>query len=183
MQDFIATYGLWLLIALAIIAVVAFLLRGKGEKNSGGVSMPSITAESAPPTAAPAAAPVPAPQPMAKTPKAAAPASGAPDNLLQIKGIGPKVNGILIGLGFTRFEQIAAWTDADLAEIDKHLGNFAGRPTRDQWMDQAGYLAKGDVTGFEAKYGKLDREKERAEHMALAGIAPVNTSEPEPANA
>lgn len=146
MQDFIATYGLWLLIALAVIAVLAFLLRGKAEKKGiDAPSAPTITtkpAEPAPPPPAPVAQPAAAP-------------TGEPDNLLQIKGIGPKVNGILIGLGFTRFEQIAAWSDADLAEIDKHLGNFAGRPTRDQWMDQAAYLAKGDIAGFEAKYGKL----------------------------
>jgi predicted flap endonuclease-1-like 5' DNA nuclease len=156
MQDFIATYGLWLLIALAIIAVLAFLLRGKGEKKGiDAPSAPIITAqpaEPAPPPAVPVAEP--APPPAIEVPAAVAPA-GEPDNLLQIKGIGPKVNGILKGLGFTRFEQIAAWTAADLAEIDKHLGNFAGRPTRDQWMDQAAYLAKGDVAGFEAKYGKL----------------------------
>ncbi len=156
MQDFIATYGLWLLIALAVIAVLAFLLRGKDEKKGiDAPSAPTITtksAEPAPPPAAPVAEP--APPPVIEVPKAAAP-SGEPDNLLQIKGIGPKVNGILNSLGFTRFEQIAAWSDADLAEIDKHLGNFAGRPMRDQWMDQAAYLAKGDITGFEAKYGKL----------------------------
>ena len=156
MQDFIATYGLWLLIALAIVAVLAFLFKGKDEtKASDAPSAPTITTKSvepAPPPAVPVAEPAP---PLAiELPKAAAPA-GKPDNLLQIKGIGPKVNGILIELGFTRFEQIAAWSNADLAEIDKHLGNFAGRPTRDQWMDQAAYLAKGDIAGFEAKYGKL----------------------------
>jgi len=26
---------------------------------------------------------------------------------------------------------------------------------RDQWIDQAKYLAAGDVAGFEAKYGKI----------------------------
>src|SRR3546814_4819271 len=48
-----------------------------------------------------------------------APASGAPDNLLQLKGVGPKVNAVLNGLGVTRFDQIAAWTDADIAAMDK----------------------------------------------------------------
>src|SRR3546814_16955245 len=33
-----------------------------------------------------------------------APASGAPDNLLQLKGVGPKVNAVLNGLGVPRFE-------------------------------------------------------------------------------
>ena len=156
MQDFIANYGLWLLIALAVVAVLAFLFRGKGEaKGVDAPSAPAVKTVDAQPAPPPAPAAEPAVPPVTAAPKAAASATGTPDNLLQIKGIGPKVNGILIGLGFTRFEQIAAWSDADLAEIDKHLGNFAGRPTRDQWMDQAAYLAKGDIAGFEAKYGKL----------------------------
>src|SRR3546814_5572550 len=66
-----------------------------------------------------------------------APASGAPDNLLQLKGVGPKVNAMLNGLGVTRFDRIAAWTDADIAAMDKRLGNFSGRITRDHWVDQA----------------------------------------------
>src|SRR3546814_8664660 len=41
--------------------------------------------------------------------------------------IWPKVNAMLNGLGVTRFDQIAAWTDADIAAMDKRLGNFSGR--------------------------------------------------------
>ena len=72
-----------------------------------------------------------------------------------MKGVGPKLNQLLIELGVTRYEQIANWTDADLTAIDAKLGNFKGRPVRDQWIDQARYLAAGDFAGFEAKYGKL----------------------------
>ena len=61
----------------------------------------------------------------------------------------------MIGEGITRFAQIAAWKKADLAAIDEKLGNFAGRPARDNGIDQAKLLAKGDTAGFEAKYGKL----------------------------
>src|SRR5687767_6660337 len=83
MQDFIATYGLWLLIALAIVAVLAFLFKGKDEtKASDAPSAPTITTKSvepAPPPAVPVAEPAP---PLAiELPKAAAPA-GKPDNLL-----------------------------------------------------------------------------------------------------
>ncbi len=62
---------------------------------------------------------------------------------------------MLIELGVSRYAQIAAWTDSDIAAIDARLGNFKGRPVRDQWVDQAKYLAAGDTAGFEAKYGKL----------------------------
>ena len=159
MQDFIATYGLWILIILALVAIVAFLVRGKSRDKSIAASPSPVVSPREVPVAEPVPAPSPAVQPAAVT-EAEAPApstpvaAGEPDNLLKIKGIGPKVNGILNGLGITRFEQIAAWTPADIARIDGHLGNFAGRAVRDQWVDQAGYLARGDIAGFEAKYGK-----------------------------
>ena len=47
---------------------------------------------------------------------------------------------------------------ADIAEIDSKLGNFAGRITRDNWVDQAKLLASGDIAGFEKKYGALGSE-------------------------
>lgn len=87
-------------------------------------------------------------------------AAGNPDNLLQIKGIGPKLNTLLTGLGITRFDQIAAWGAAEIDKVDDHLGTFKSRIGRDNWVEQAGFLAKGDVAGFEAKYGKLDSENQ-----------------------
>ena len=77
------------------------------------------------------------------------------DDLLKLKGVGPKLNMLLLELGVTRYAQIADWTDSDIAAIDAKLGNFKGRPVRDQWVDQAKYLAAGDIAGFEAKYGKI----------------------------
>ncbi len=106
-----------------------------------------------PPVAEPAAAPVEA-EPIPPSPAVTTPPD-QPDDLLKLKGVGPKLNMLLIELGVTRFAQIAAWTDADIAAIDAKLGNFRGRPVRDQWVDQAKYLAAGDISGFEAKYGKL----------------------------
>jgi predicted flap endonuclease-1-like 5' DNA nuclease len=85
-------------------------------------------------------------------------AVGDPDDLLQIKGIGPKLNTLLISLGVTRFDQIAAWGAAEIDKVDDHLGNFKNRITRDSWVEQAGLLAKGMIAEFEAKFGKLDSE-------------------------
>ncbi|SIO15429.1 Predicted 5' DNA nuclease, flap endonuclease-1-like, helix-3-turn-helix (H3TH) domain [Parasphingorhabdus marina DSM 22363] len=82
-------------------------------------------------------------------------ASGDPDNLRLIKGVGPKLNTLLNNLGITRFDQIAAWKEAEIAEVDQYLESFSGRITRDAWIDQAKYLAKDDIAGFEKKYGKL----------------------------
>lgn len=89
------------------------------------------------------------------TPAAAAPATDGGDDLRRLKGVGPKIVSLLHAEGITRYAQIAAWTDADLAAINAKLGSFAGRPTRDNWIDQARLLAAGDVAGYEAKYGKL----------------------------
>lgn len=82
-------------------------------------------------------------------------AVGDPDDLRKIKGIGPKLNTLLGELGVARYDQIAAWTSQDIAEIDPYLGTFKGRIVRDNWVEQAGFLAKGDIAGFEAKFGKL----------------------------
>lgn len=79
----------------------------------------------------------------------------AADDLMRIKGVGPKLSGLLTSLGVTSFAQIAAWNEADLDRIDSQLGSFAGRPRRDQWIEQARLLAAGDVAGFEDRFGKV----------------------------
>lgn len=99
------------------------------------------------PPSAPESAPAPEPAPNAKA-----------DNLQLLKGVGPKMVALLNGLGVTSFRQIADWTDTDVAAIDPQLGAFQGRIARDAIVDQAGYLARGDKTGFEAKYGALGGE-------------------------
>ena len=80
---------------------------------------------------------------------------GPPDDLSRMKGVGPKLVALLHGLGVTHFSQIAAWTDEDVAAIDRHLGAFTGRITRDRWIEQARRLAADDIAGFEAEFGKL----------------------------
>ncbi|WP_162558835.1 hypothetical protein [Sphingorhabdus sp. EL138] len=101
----------------------------------------------------PVATETPPPPPPGK-PKIA-PAKGDPDNLRLIKGVGPKLNSLLNNLGITRFDQIAEWKEAEIQEVDQYLESFSGRITRDSWIDQAKYLAKDDIAGFEKKYGKL----------------------------
>jgi predicted flap endonuclease-1-like 5' DNA nuclease len=85
-------------------------------------------------------------------------AVGAPDDLELIKGVGPKLNALLISLGVLRFDQIAAWNATEIAEVDQHLGNFKGRIERDSWVEQAGLLASGNTAAFEAKFGSLGSE-------------------------
>ncbi|WOK37876.1 hypothetical protein [Sphingomonas sp. C3-2] len=100
------------------------------------------------------AAPAPVAEPVAEAP---APAPSGADNLLQLKGVGPKLAALLTSLGITSFAQIAGWDDAEIDRIDSQLGNFKGRIRRDKWVEQAGFLAKGDVAEFEERFGKLDR--------------------------
>ncbi len=59
----------------------------------------------------------------------AGPREGAGDDLKKIKGVGPKLEEMLHGLGFYHFDQIAAWTAAEIAWVDSHLEGFNGRAT------------------------------------------------------
>ncbi len=101
------------------------------------------------------AAPKPKAEPKPKAAPKATAASAGPDDLSRIKGLGPKLQKLLPELGVTSFAQIAAMTDADLADLDTKLGAFAGRPAKDSWVEQAKLLAAGDTAGFEGKFGKV----------------------------
>lgn len=92
---------------------------------------------------------------MAPEPAPAPDVASTADDLSKIKGLGPKLQTLLPTLGLSTYAQIAALTDADLAVLDPKLGPFAGRPARDGWVEQAQYLAAGDVAGFEARFGKV----------------------------
>ena len=123
------------------------------------------------PAAAPAAAPAPAATPVAA--KAAEPAAkpaskasskapvekkaaaedkppvldkardGKGDDLELIWGVGPKLAKMLNGMGIFHFDQIAAWTDKQLAWVDENLEGFYGRAERDDWVGQSKKLATG----------------------------------------
>ena len=130
----------------------------KAAKPKAAAPKPAVAKDVAPKAESPKAPKAAAPKsaaPKAAAPKAAKAAKG-PDNLRLIKGLGPKLNAMLNDLGVTRFDQMAGLDAKAVAALDAKLGTFAGRITRDNFVDQAGLLAKGDVAGFEAKYGKLD---------------------------
>lgn len=82
-------------------------------------------------------------------------ASGPPDNLQMLKGVGPKLVARLNENGIIRFEQIARLTANEVAMLEDRLGPFKGRITRDRVVEQASYLARGDIEGFEARFGNL----------------------------
>lgn len=79
---------------------------------------------------------------------------GGPDDLKQIKGVGPKMESMLHGMGFYHFDQIAAWSGDEVAWVDSNLEGFKGRVSRDSWVDQAKTLAAGGETEFSKKVEK-----------------------------
>lgn len=81
---------------------------------------------------------------------------GAPDDLKQIKGIGPRLERLVNDLGVYHFDQIAGWSADEVAWVDANLKGFKGRVSRDGWVDQAKVLAAGGSTAFSDKVKKGD---------------------------
>jgi len=67
--------------------------------------------------------------------------------LKTINGVGPKLEKMLHGIGVYYYWQVADWTKADVQEADDLLDAFKGRIERDNWVKQAGALAKLPVAG------------------------------------
>jgi len=170
-----------IIIIIAAVVVIAlallFLVRGRKQHVSFDATPPLRPVERA---SQPAVAPAPAPSPAVmgeghgltteiadavedvvdqfvgiESHVRVEPAKGPGDTLTQLKGLGPKAASRLNELGVTRFDQIASWNETDVAAIDAQMGAFKGRIVRDRWVEQARLLAKGDVVGFEAEFGKL----------------------------
>lgn len=81
---------------------------------------------------------------------------GGPDNLKEIKGVGPKLEALLHSMGFYHFDQVASWGADEVAWVDQNLQGFKGRVSRDDWVTQAKILAEGGETEFSKKVGKGD---------------------------
>lgn len=149
---------------IGVVAAIVLAL-GWREPAAGpqGVAAPAPKPAAAPAPAAQAApAPKPTPKPVAApaAPEADKPAfmaaarDGGPDDLKQIKGVGPKLEKTLHGMGIFHFDQIAGWGPKEQAWIDDNLEGFKGRATRDDWVSQAKTLAAGGETEFSKKVDK-----------------------------
>jgi NADH-quinone oxidoreductase subunit E len=140
------TFSPALFLAVAVAGAVAvFLLFAFHRKPEAPVSAP-VHRQAAP---APAAAPVmSAPAAMAKPTMLTAAREGKADDLKKIKGVGPKLEAMLHGMGFYHYDQIANWTAAEVAWVDENLEGFKGRVSRDGWVAQAKILASGGETEF-----------------------------------
>jgi len=114
---------------LTVLKITDILTDGAKPKAAAQKAAPKPDAD----TSAPAAA--------AQTAESAE-AAGS-DDLKKLSGVGPAIEKKLIEAGVTSFAQIAAWTDADIAEFDEKL-SFKGRIEREGWVNQAKDLAKGE---------------------------------------
>ena len=76
------------------------------------------------------------------------PRGGRKDELQRIKGIGPKLEATLNGLGVYHFDQIAGWSRGNIEWVDAYL-SFKGRIDREDWVAQARAISGGstDVGG------------------------------------
>jgi large subunit ribosomal protein L21 len=86
-----------------------------------------------------------APKAEAAAPKAAkaeaAPAIDA-SNLSLISGVGPAIEKKLRAAGIASWNDIAAWSDADIERLDTEL-KLGGRATKEEWVEQAKELLAG----------------------------------------
>ena len=77
------------------------------------------------------------------------------DDLCRLKGVGPKFADALHSAGFVNFQQIAGLSPVEVDRLDEQLGAFRGRIKRDRIVEQAEYLARNDIDGFEQRFGNL----------------------------
>ncbi|WP_306151142.1 50S ribosomal protein L21 [Roseovarius sp. MMSF_3281] len=135
---------------LTLLRVTEILEKGgdkSGVKAAVGAGSVAAVAAGAAATAKPAAKKAAPKKDEAKAePKKAAPKKAAKadagDDLKKLSGVGPALEKKLHEAGVTSFAQIAAWTDADVADMDEKL-SFKGRIEREGWIEQAKELAKG----------------------------------------
>ncbi len=86
----------------------------------------------------------------------AAAREGRADDLKSITGVGPKIEMVLNDLGIFHFDQIAAWSPAEVAWVDDYL-KFRGRIARDNWIAQADALVTGGRVEYLKRFGKEPR--------------------------
>ena len=82
---------------------------------------------------------------------------GQPDELTRIKGLDAELAGQLNGIGVIRFDQIANFSDDDIANVDETL-SLGGRVEKEDWVRQAQDLvaeaAAAEVPAGEGKGAK-----------------------------
>jgi len=114
-----------------------WLGKAKAEKPATKPAAEKVAKAAPAPKTEPAAAISAAPVKAKKPRGLKAPRKSGADDLKLIKGVGPKLEALLHSLGFFHFDQIANWTEAELAWVDENLEGFKGRVIRENWVEQA----------------------------------------------
>ncbi|MGE3142239.1 MAG: hypothetical protein AB7L65_02865, partial [Hyphomonadaceae bacterium] len=86
--------------------------------------------------------PLVAPGQEVRPPAMSAARDGAPDDFTLIEGVSPLQQSTLHALGIYHFDQIAAWTPANVAWVDQYL-RLRGRILEERWVEQAQECARG----------------------------------------
>ena len=179
--------------AAAGVAAKANAMPAKADATpapASPTSMATAPASATPPTTANAAAPTSAAPNTAALPgrqpaSLPAPLAGGADDLKLIKGIGPKNESILNGLGYHHFSQLAAWNGEEQEWVG-HKMAFPGRVEREHWVAQAKLLAAGTQTehSLAVTSGKVSASDTplsdtdtaaMATHLASVSAAPLAT--------
>jgi large subunit ribosomal protein L19 len=87
---------------------------------------------------------------------------GEADDLTKIKGVTADLAGQLNGLGVIKYDQVANFSDDDIANVDETL-SLGGRIEKDDWVRQAqalvAELAAAEVPAEDDKSDKKDGKK------------------------
>ncbi|WP_188824191.1 hypothetical protein [Brucella endophytica] len=116
---------------------------------------------------APAGAVAPTPPPLLKSPR-----GGKADNLTLIDGVGDKLEKDLNSLGIFHFNQVSAWTPAEIAWVNRKIG-FPGRVERENWVGKAALLASGVRTNFTKR---VEAGQVKSSHRTRGGAGAAKTS-------
>lgn len=163
MDGFVSDYWLLILVAVVVLAVVAYLLlrpRQSVRLTDTAPVRPHMAQRSGEgrgisDEVAAAASDVTGDILNARVHSNLPGASGPPDDFRRLKGVGPKLAELLNERGIIRYDQIARLSPDEVDRLDSALGAFRGRLVRDRIVEQADYLARGDLDGFEHRFGKL----------------------------
>jgi large subunit ribosomal protein L21 len=136
---------------LTVVRITDILTGGKKpEMKKGDASAAAVKAAS---TEVKGKAAAKKAEPKAAKAEAKAEALDA-SNLSLIAGVGPTIEKKLRAAGITSWNDIAAWSEADIAKWDEEL-KLRGRATREEWVEQAKELLAGKPPRAKADQAEL----------------------------
>jgi large subunit ribosomal protein L21 len=140
---------------LTIVRITDILTGGKKPEMKKGEAAPVALKAASTEVKGKAAAKPAAKKAEPKAAKAEAKAEALDaSNLSLISGVGPTIEKKLRAAGITSWNDIAAWSEADVAKWDEEL-KLRGRATREEWVEQAKELLAGKPPRAKADQAEL----------------------------